>query len=76
MLIKNYDTRNVNQKPNGRSISKFKYKDLQDILSMIPTEFQSFYQSLEHTDEDEEDEKDYSFCARESSDEEEECQNN
>lgn len=76
-------TRNVNQKlseidlpqlyPNGRSISKFIYNDLQEILSLIPTEFQSFYQSLEHTDEDEEDEKDYSFCARESSDEEEEC---
>lgn len=65
--------------PNGRFISVLKYNVLQEILTLIPTEFQNFYQSLEHRDE-EEYEKDYAFCARESSydeeEEEEKCQDN
>lgn len=66
--------------PNGRFISVLKHNDLQESLTLIPTKFHDFYQALSYTDE-EGFEKDYAFCARESSDEEEEeaeeeCQNN
>lgn len=61
--------------PNGRLISKLKYNDLQEIVTLVPTEFQNFYQSLGYTGEAEY-QNDYSFCARQSSDEEEEDEPN
>lgn len=61
--------------PNVRLISKLKYNDLQEIVTLVPTEFQNFYQSLGYTGEAEY-QNDYSFCARQSSDEEEEDEPN
>lgn len=58
--------------PNGRNISKQKFKDLQELMNFIPTEFHTFYESFKYTDTKEE--IDYVFSLRESSDEEEQTE--
>lgn len=54
--------------PEGRTISKEKYDDLQDLAKYIPTEYQEFYKNLKfeattHV-------KDFALSLKESSDEE------
>lgn len=56
--------------PNGRAITKKKFHDLQDLLEEIPAEFHTFYNELKYANND--DDKDYALCSRQSSDEEEE----
>lgn len=54
--------------PKGRYISKFKFDDLKEFLISIPNQYHTFYDSLKYLDSKEE--KDFAFCVRESSDEE------
>lgn len=54
--------------PNGRSISKAKYDDLQKLIKNIPKEFHYFYHSLKHDDSS----NDFGLTSRVSSDEENE----
>lgn len=54
--------------PNVRSISKTNYNDLKDFFKVIPNEKHDFYNFLDCADSN--NEKDYAFCVRESSDEE------
>lgn len=51
--------------PNGRSISKAKYDDLQKLIKNIPKEFHYFYHSLNHDDSS----NDFGLASRVSSDE-------
>lgn len=56
--------------PNGLPITKKKYNDLQSLLKHVPPEFHSFYNELKYTDND--DDRDFALCNRQSSDDEEE----